>query len=90
MKEVPRRVVVLGGGVVACEASTWLHGLGAAEVTVVQRGPRLLARSEPFAGELVAEELQDCGVRLYWVAECHGWSAPTRGTPARGVCTAVR
>ncbi|MET8782021.1 MULTISPECIES: NAD(P)/FAD-dependent oxidoreductase [unclassified Streptomyces] len=64
MKEVPRRVVVLGGGVVACEASTWLHGLGAAEVTVVQRGPRLLARCEPFAGELVAEELRDCGVRL--------------------------
>ncbi|MFD0508895.1 FAD-dependent oxidoreductase [Streptomyces chiangmaiensis] len=65
MKEVPRRVVILGGGVVACEAATWLHGLGAAEVSVVQRGPRLLARAEPFAGALVGEELQDCGVRLY-------------------------
>lgn len=63
MSEVPRRVVILGGGAVACEAATWLHGLGA-EVTVVHRGERLLARSEPFAGTLVGEELQGAGVRL--------------------------
>ncbi|MFE0510326.1 dihydrolipoyl dehydrogenase family protein [Streptomyces sp. NPDC058964] len=65
MHEVPARVVVLGGGVVACEAATWLRGLGAPEVTVVERGTRLLARNEPFAGALVAEELQAGGVRLY-------------------------
>ncbi|MFR9794787.1 dihydrolipoyl dehydrogenase family protein [Streptomyces sp. MS06] len=63
MSEVPRRVVVMGGGVVACEAATWLHGLGA-EVTVVHRGERLLARNEPFAGEIVGEELRKSGVRL--------------------------
>ncbi len=63
MSEVPRRVVILGGGVVACEAATWLHGLGA-EVTVVHRGERLLARNEPFAGTLVGEELHSAGVRL--------------------------
>jgi dihydrolipoamide dehydrogenase len=67
MREVPRRVVVLGGGVVACEAATWLKGLGAAEVTIVHRGTRLLARNEPFAGTLVGEALQDAGVRL-----CYG------------------
>ncbi|MFJ3310014.1 dihydrolipoyl dehydrogenase family protein [Streptomyces sp. NPDC086549] len=65
MHEVPARVVVLGGGVVACEAATWLRGLGAAEVTIVERGPRLLARNEPFAGTLVAEELRAGGVRLH-------------------------
>ncbi|MFD7444759.1 dihydrolipoyl dehydrogenase family protein [Streptomyces sp. NPDC059909] len=64
MREVPRRVVVLGGGVVACEAATWLRGLGVAELTVVHRGERLLARYEPFAGTLVGEELRDSGVRL--------------------------
>ncbi|MGW7265964.1 dihydrolipoyl dehydrogenase family protein [Streptomyces sp. NPDC054842] len=65
MREVPRRVVVMGGGVVACEAATWLRGLGADEVSVVHRGDRLLARLEPFAGELVGEDLRDSGVRLY-------------------------
>ncbi|MFI6492397.1 dihydrolipoyl dehydrogenase family protein [Streptomyces sp. NPDC050564] len=63
MSEVPRRVVVLGGGVVACEAATWLRGLGA-EVTIVHRGERLLARYESFAGALVGAELKDAGVRL--------------------------
>ncbi|MFE1754434.1 dihydrolipoyl dehydrogenase family protein [Streptomyces anandii] len=64
MREVPRRVVVLGGGVVACESATWLRGLGASEVSVVHRGDRLLSRQEPFAGELVGEALRETGVRL--------------------------
>ncbi|WP_411093688.1 dihydrolipoyl dehydrogenase family protein [Streptomyces sp. 049-1] len=64
MREVPRRVVILGGGVVACEAATWLRGLGAEEVTVVHRGPRLLSQYESFAGEIVAQALQDSGVKL--------------------------
>ncbi len=49
MREVPRRVAVIGGGVVACESATWLKGLGVEEVTVIERGPSLLARQEPFA-----------------------------------------
>jgi dihydrolipoamide dehydrogenase len=64
LHEVPRRVVILGGGVVACEASTWLVGLGVRELTVVQAGPGLLSRNEPFAGELVAETLRAHGVRI--------------------------
>ncbi|MFJ9541306.1 dihydrolipoyl dehydrogenase family protein [Streptomyces sp. NPDC101225] len=63
MREVPARVIVLGGGVVACEAATWLHGLGA-EVSVVNRGHRLLSKQEPFAGDLVAAELERQGVKL--------------------------
>ena len=61
LHEVPSRVVVIGGGVVACEAATWLRGLGA-EVTLVHRGARLLAKVEPFAGELVAAGLRESGV----------------------------
>ncbi|MFD6495214.1 dihydrolipoyl dehydrogenase family protein [Streptomyces sp. NPDC059944] len=63
MREVPGRVVVIGGGVVACEAATWLRGLGA-DVTMVQRGDQLLTRYEPFAGDLVAQELRANGVRV--------------------------
>ena len=58
---VPRRVAVIGGGVVACEATTWLNGLGA-EVTVIGDAPSLLGRNEDFAGELVAAELSSRGV----------------------------
>jgi dihydrolipoamide dehydrogenase len=51
LREVPARVAVIGGGVVACESTTWLHGLGAREV-----GPRLLGHLEPFAGEILGGE----------------------------------
>ena len=59
---VPRRVAVIGGGVVACEAATWLAELGAEEVTLLVRGDRLLPRAEPFAAELVLRGLRETGV----------------------------
>jgi dihydrolipoamide dehydrogenase len=65
LHEVPRRVVVIGGGVVACEAVTWLHGLGAEEVTVIETAPRLLGRNEPFAGDLIAERFRAAGIGVY-------------------------
>ncbi|MFQ6330485.1 dihydrolipoyl dehydrogenase family protein [Nocardia sp. CWNU-33] len=64
LHEVPRRVVIVGGGVVACEAATWLAGLGAEEVTLLVRGNSLLGNAEPFARERVAAGLADAGVRV--------------------------
>ncbi|MGP3968055.1 dihydrolipoyl dehydrogenase family protein [Streptomyces sp. 6N223] len=64
LHEVPRRVAILGGGVVACEAATWLRGLGVGELTLVHRGAGLLSRQEPFAGELVGAALAAGGVSL--------------------------
>ncbi|MFX0576102.1 dihydrolipoyl dehydrogenase family protein [Nocardia nepalensis] len=64
LHEVPRRVVIIGGGVVACEAATWLAALGADEITMLVRGHALLGKSEPFAGERVAAALSDAGVRI--------------------------
>ncbi len=58
LHELPRRVAVIGGGVVACESTTWLKGLGAQEVTVIEPGPALLAKQEPFAGELMAAQFE--------------------------------
>ena len=62
LHEVPARAIVVGGGVVACESATWLAGLGAAQITVLEHGPRLLARMEPFASHLVADQLRRAGV----------------------------
>ena len=58
---VPARLLVLGGGVVACEFAHAYSGLGSA-VTLVERAPRLLGRLEEFAAELVADGLQEAGV----------------------------
>ncbi|MER5896046.1 NAD(P)/FAD-dependent oxidoreductase [Streptomyces sp. NPDC001876] len=62
-KEVPGRLVVVGGGVVGTEMATVWQGLGS-QVTMLIRGRRLLPKMEPFAGELVAEALTEAGVRI--------------------------
>jgi pyruvate/2-oxoglutarate dehydrogenase complex dihydrolipoamide dehydrogenase (E3) component len=58
---VPGRLAILGGGVVACEMAGAWRALGA-EVTMLVRGAGLLAKMEPFAGELVAAGLRSAGV----------------------------
>lgn len=62
-KRVPERLVVLGGGPVACELAVVFAALGSA-VTVVEQEDRLLGRMEPFAAEAVARGLRDQGVEI--------------------------
>ncbi|MDQ0994341.1 NAD(P)/FAD-dependent oxidoreductase [Streptomyces sp. V3I7] len=59
-QEVPGRLIVVGGGVVATEMATAWQALGS-QVTMLVRGKGLLPRMEPFAGELVAESLTEAG-----------------------------
>lgn len=57
---IPPQLLVVGGGVAGTEFATAYASLGS-QVTLVARGP-LLAREEPFAGQLVAEALGQLGV----------------------------
>jgi dihydrolipoamide dehydrogenase len=52
-KEVPGRLIVLGGGAIGCEMAQAYRRLGSDQVTVVEGMDRLLAREEPFASEEV-------------------------------------
>ncbi len=61
VREVPDHLVIIGGGVVACESARWLRGLGA-EVTMLVRDQRLLLAFETFAGSLVLDALRADGV----------------------------
>jgi pyruvate/2-oxoglutarate dehydrogenase complex dihydrolipoamide dehydrogenase (E3) component len=60
-KEVPGRLLVLGGGYVGCEMATAWQALGA-QVTLLQRGDRLLPNAEPQASEAVLGSLRAMGV----------------------------
>ncbi|MFF8594272.1 dihydrolipoyl dehydrogenase family protein [Streptomyces sp. NPDC015220] len=62
-QEVPGRLLVVGGGVVATEMATAFQALGS-QVTVLVRGKGLLSRMEPFAGELVADALTEAGADI--------------------------
>jgi dihydrolipoamide dehydrogenase len=52
----------MGGGPVGLELSQAFHDLGAAEVTVVQSGERVLPREEPFASAEVTSAFREEGI----------------------------
>jgi pyruvate/2-oxoglutarate dehydrogenase complex dihydrolipoamide dehydrogenase (E3) component len=63
-KELPRRLLVLGGGAIGAELAQAFKRLGSEEVTVLEGADRLLPREEPFAGDEVraAFEAEDIAV----------------------------
>lgn len=84
VREVPDSVLVVGGGVVACESATWLAALGA-KVTMAVRGTRLLSKAEPFAGEAVAKGLRDSGVDIRFGVTIAGVSRPDARDTGEGL-----
>ncbi|MBA3408454.1 MAG: NAD(P)/FAD-dependent oxidoreductase [Solirubrobacterales bacterium] len=62
-KQIPSRLIVMGGGVVGVEMSQAYSSLGA-EVTLIEGGRRLLPREEEFACEEVTEALEEQGVDI--------------------------
>jgi pyruvate/2-oxoglutarate dehydrogenase complex dihydrolipoamide dehydrogenase (E3) component len=63
-EKAPRRLLVLGGGVVGCEMAQAMRGLGAEEVTLVQDGPRLLPKAEPSASETLRASFEKAGITV--------------------------
>jgi len=63
-KELPRRLLVLGGGTIGAEMAQGFRRLGCEEVTVVEGAPRLLAREEPFAGDEVRAAFEAEGITV--------------------------
>ena len=61
LRELPPRLVVLGGGPIGCELSQAFSRLGS-KVTIVEMADRLLVREEPEAGALVDACLRAEGV----------------------------
>ncbi|MDO9410615.1 NAD(P)/FAD-dependent oxidoreductase [Patulibacter sp.] len=59
--EVPESLIVIGGGPIGSELALAWSSLGAT-VTLLESGPQLLAKEEPFAGEQVADGLREHGV----------------------------
>ena len=63
-KEVPRRLLVLGGGAVGAEMAQAFRRLGSEEVVVLEGSDRLLAREEPFAGEELRTAFEAEGITV--------------------------
>ena len=61
LRELPRRMVVLGGGPIGCELTQAFARFGA-RVSQVEMAPRLMIREDPEASDLVAERFRKEGV----------------------------
>ncbi|GAB4200511.1 MAG: mercuric reductase [Roseiflexaceae bacterium] len=63
LDQVPEHLLILGGGYIGLEFGQMFRRFGS-RVTVIQRGPRLLAREEPEVADALAEILREDGLEI--------------------------
>lgn len=82
MEELPESLVVLGGGVIACELAQYAARMGV-DTTLIQRGARLLSQEAPRVGRVIQEALEADGVRVLTGTELLGVEAGPGGKTVR-------
>lgn len=65
LKELPPRLLVIGGGYIGLELGQGLARLGS-ETHLIVRGDRLLAQEEPDASDTLAEAFRQDGISLHF------------------------
>lgn len=68
LTELPPRLIVIGGGPIGCELAQAFRRFGS-QVTLVQRGPRLLPKDEPEAAAIVDQQFRREGIALHYDAK---------------------
>ncbi|MCM3711038.1 mercury(II) reductase [Sporosarcina luteola] len=63
LKQVPKRLTVIGSGYIGMELGQLFHHLGS-EVTLMQRSPRLLKEYDPEVSEAITQALTEQGINL--------------------------
>ena len=63
LRELPQRLVVLGGGPIGCEMTQAFARLGS-RVTQVEMGPRIMPREDPEVSTFVSERFAEEGISV--------------------------
>ncbi len=63
LKEVPQRLIVIGGGVIGVEMATAFHGFGA-EVTILEALPRIVALADEEVSAELLKAMTRKGVKI--------------------------
>jgi len=74
LDSVPEHLVVVGGSYIGLEFAQMYRRFGA-DVTVVERGPRLAGREDPDVSDAIREILENEGITVICDAECIGVAA---------------
>lgn len=64
LEALPSRILIVGGGYIACEFACILHGMGV-QVTQYYRGAQVLRGFDDEVRGLVAEEMRQAGIDLH-------------------------
>ncbi len=96
LEKLPKSILIIGGGYIACEFACILHGLGV-EVTQYYRGAQILRGFDDEARGLIADQMTERGIDLHLGADIvemrcatpeeiegaddAGMGAPVHGTP---------
>jgi pyruvate/2-oxoglutarate dehydrogenase complex dihydrolipoamide dehydrogenase (E3) component len=76
---IPKSVIVLGGGIVACELAQFLRRIGA-RVTLVQRSRNILRDHSEDASAVVQQAFVDEGIELFAGTQIQSVAQDRRGT----------
>ncbi len=87
LTEVPKHLVVIGGSYIGLEFAQMFRRFGA-EVTVVEKGPRLIAREDPDISDAVRDILEREGIAIRTGAECIRFFKSGDGVGVGVDCTA--
>src|SRR5436190_3774995 len=68
-EQVPRRLVVLGGGIIGCEFASIFRRFGS-EVTIVEVLPALMPMEDEDASKELAKQLGRRGIQLHLEKQC--------------------
>jgi dihydrolipoamide dehydrogenase len=67
--EVPRRLVILGGGIIGCEFASIFRRFGS-EVTIIEMLPQLIPQEDEDAAKELAKQFQKRGIALHLETTC--------------------
>jgi dihydrolipoamide dehydrogenase len=67
--EVPKRLVVLGGGIVGCEFASIFQRFGS-QVTIIEMLPSLLPQEDADASKELAKQFSKRGITLHFEKQC--------------------
>jgi dihydrolipoamide dehydrogenase len=68
-EQVPKRIVVLGGGIIGCEFASILQRFGS-EVTIVEMLPALIPQEDADASKELAKQFKKRGIEVNLEAQC--------------------
>src|SRR5215203_3771120 len=67
--EVPRRLVILGGGIIGCEFASILNRFGS-EVTIIEMLPKLIPMEDDDAAQELAKQFNRRNITLHLEKQC--------------------